>query len=187
MGFHKIQQGHHYAVKYGIRVWSIMVLTFHSRQYFSPLKVCSSAQMHVGGSLLSCGANAGLRSRLFSLLFLCLFITNKVDKTSFNIFFQQLEKCCAAAQSICAPSVPEGLLFGFQDLTRDPFLGSMNCHPSDFCLAEQPYVSAPESLLTWMFTKGLGRFEFPSRPPVTLALFPLNPGANPQNLCLTNT
>lgn len=53
MGFHRIQQGHHYAVKCGMRVRSINVLTFHSGQHFSPLKVRSSAEMHVGGSLLS--------------------------------------------------------------------------------------------------------------------------------------
>lgn len=53
IGFYRIQQDYHYVVKYGLRVWSINVLTFHLGWYFSSLKIHSSAKMHMGSSLLS--------------------------------------------------------------------------------------------------------------------------------------
>lgn len=48
IGFYRIPQDYHYVVRYGRRMWSINVLTFHRGWYFSPLKIHSSADMHMG-------------------------------------------------------------------------------------------------------------------------------------------
>lgn len=71
IGFYRIQQDYHYVVKYGLRVWSVNVLTSHEGWYFFSFEnpfIC----WNVFGKLMTyiAMANAGWQFRIFLLPFL---------------------------------------------------------------------------------------------------------------------
>ena len=68
IGFYRIQQDYHYVVKYGLRVWSVNVLTSHEGWYFFSFEnpfIC----WNVFGKLMTyiAMANAGWQFRIFLL------------------------------------------------------------------------------------------------------------------------
>jgi len=121
IGFYRIQQDYHYVVKYGLRVWSVNVLTFHEGWYFFSFEnpfICWNAF----GKLMTyiAMASAGWQFRIFLLSLGIFLISNRVHRDDFQFF-------------IYSPTVNEILLLLKSVLSIEEWSYALfsRCHLSD--------------------------------------------------------